>query len=188
MMKIKISSWTLIRRHCVAWSNFSWSFWCSILLWKYGTYDKFIDPQTKQNDHEKLLLMQLTYIYEFTKKYQNFHQFASCFCVCWFYRVKVLLWLRLRRWLLRFLLEPLTWFCGIVWLLMKKKTNLIKHTGEKTNNNFHAYHRFIGLGFLAIGAQNIFPFIKSYPLRLKHCQRYNGPKASAFVLKQNITQ
>ena len=48
---------------------------------------------------------------------------------------------------------------------------------KKQKNNFHAYHRFIGLGFLAIGAQNIFPFIKSYPLRLKHCQMHNAPKA-----------
>ena len=113
---------------------------------------KFIDPQTKQNDHEKLLLMQLTYIYEFTKKYQNFHQFASGFCICWFYRVKVLLWLRLRRWLLRFLLESLTWFCGIVWLLMKKKTNLIKHTGEKNKQTtiFMCTTDLLALDFLLL--------------------------------------
>ena len=58
-----------------------------------------------------------------------------CSTSLWKYgnRIKGLLCLRLRRWLLRFLLESLTWFCGIVWRLMKKKTNLIKHTGEKTN-------------------------------------------------------
>ena len=34
------------------------------------------------------------------------------------------------------------------------------------NDKSHCF-RFIGLGFLAVGAQNIFPYIKSYPLRWK---------------------
>ena len=36
--------------------------------------------------------------------------------------------------------------------------------GKGANLKIHCC-RFIGLGFLAIAAQNIFPFIKSYPLR-----------------------